>query len=201
MQNGSPRRPVSVCARTASRSLRFAQACTGAQPQRELLQRGDAALLGLAHQACRSATSCSAETLVRVQSMRSSSRIATSLARYGLCATASATWRLHGVRESCRRRGAASGAPARMVGELGRARRAFALQARRLRPRLARRRLARVLGHHLVAVGDDRLERLVVGHGLDGAEAELRRASCAPWPGRASRGRGCRPSRCRTRTA
>ena len=60
------------------------------------------------HQACRSATSCSADTLVRVQSWRSSSRIVTSLSSTGLLAHAPGPAAASAPAGSCRRRGAAS---------------------------------------------------------------------------------------------
>ena len=54
------------------------------------------------HQACRSATSCSADTLVRVQSWRSSSRLATSVVSAAELAAAAGAWgvRVHEAADS-----------------------------------------------------------------------------------------------------
>ena len=94
--------------------------------------------------------------------------------------------RLHGRAGSCRRRGAASAWPARMLVP---ARRCSCAPCafRRVQLGAAGALAARgVLGHHLVAVGDDRLERLAVGHRLARRPASAAAASCAPWPGRPS---------------
>ena len=131
---------------------------------REILQRDDAAGLGpLAPGLPRSATDCSPDTLVRVQSWRSSSRIATSLASAGLWSQACATLALNSPGSSARR-GAASAAR-RICAQ----RSVFCAPCcfRRSGSSLqARRRPGGVLRHHLVAVGDQRLQRLAVGHRL-----------------------------------
>ena len=78
---------------------RARQACAARRRRAKSCRAAIPLSSALRSHACRSATSCSADTFVRVQSRRSSSRIATSLARYGLDARSAGDLRLDGVRD------------------------------------------------------------------------------------------------------
>ena len=150
------------------------------------------------HQACRSAR----QLLARVRRVRATAGAALRasvdhLVEHRVCSRVPAT--------RCGRAAAghlvvvavqpALGAPSASAGRL-----ALGLQLRQL-VAAGTAHFACVAGHHLVAVGDHGLSVSTSATGLTPPSLQLRRDLLAPWPAEHLAACGCRPSRCRTRTA
>ena len=147
----------------------------GAQLQRELLQRGDAAFLGLAAPRLQVGDELLGRDVGAGPELAQLLAHRDQLGEHRAVLDRAARPAPSPRSGSCRSSRCSQRLREPQVGELRAVGDAFALEALRPRRALARRRLARVLGHHLVAVGDDRLERLVVGDRLDRAELQHRR--------------------------
>ena len=202
-RTGSPRANPSTCSGplrgpflVRSRVTRLRRA----QLQRELLQRRDAA-------APRPACTRPADRPPIARPTRWCASTADAVPRASPpawpasgCRRPPGQLRLHGLAESCRRRGAASAWPgacsasARCPG----APCAFSVSSSAPHGAL---QLAGVLGHDLVAIGDQRLQRLAVGHGRTAPSFSCGGVLRTLAKPSISQQRGCRPSRCRTRTA